>query len=45
LVFPYVLEQRAAGGFEDLDEVTSHSELESIVCTSMAGFDQTQVNR
>jgi 2-polyprenyl-6-methoxyphenol hydroxylase-like FAD-dependent oxidoreductase len=42
-----VVEERAPGGFANLDEVVSRAELEAIVkgYSRMAGFDQTQVNR
>jgi hypothetical protein len=41
------VEQRAPDGFERLDGVASHAELESIVkgYARVAGFDQAQVNR
>jgi 5-methylphenazine-1-carboxylate 1-monooxygenase len=42
-----VVEARAPDGFAHLEEVASHAELEAIVkgYSTMAGFDQTQVNR
>ncbi|MGH8071903.1 MAG: FAD-dependent monooxygenase [Candidatus Entotheonellia bacterium] len=42
-----VVEERAPDGFENLDEVASQAELAAIVkgYSTMAGFDQTQVNR
>jgi 2-polyprenyl-6-methoxyphenol hydroxylase-like FAD-dependent oxidoreductase len=42
-----VVEERAPDGFAHLEEVASHAELEAIVksYSTMAGFDQTQVNR
>jgi 2-polyprenyl-6-methoxyphenol hydroxylase-like FAD-dependent oxidoreductase len=42
-----IVEQRAPDGFERLDGVASHAELESIVkgYARAAGFDQAQVNR
>jgi 5-methylphenazine-1-carboxylate 1-monooxygenase len=42
-----VVEERAPGGFANLNEVVSRAELEAIVegYSRMAGFDQTQVNR
>jgi 2-polyprenyl-6-methoxyphenol hydroxylase-like FAD-dependent oxidoreductase len=42
-----VVEQRAPGGFDDIDAIASHSEREAIVrgYASMAGYAREQVNR
>lgn len=42
-----VVESRAPGGFEKLEDVASHEELDAIVkgYSKIAGFDQQQVNR
>jgi 5-methylphenazine-1-carboxylate 1-monooxygenase len=42
-----LVEDRALGGFVDLDRVASYAELEAIVkgYARTAGFDQDQVNR
>jgi 5-methylphenazine-1-carboxylate 1-monooxygenase len=41
-----VVEERAPGGFTNLDDVVSRAELEAIVngYSQLAGFHQTQVN-
>ena len=42
-----VIEERAPGGFDDIDAIASHAEREAIVrgYASMAGYAREQVNR